>query len=185
MTTQRLDVNPRVEKNIDNKCKGIDKLEFCEVTAEKFNEIWPMYQEILRAGETMASPMDSNFEQGRAAWFAPKARVFYAYLNGICVASRYIAPNKPGLGSHVANMGVMIDRKFRGRGFGRQMMAFGIKKARELGYRAIQLNLVVSTNTASIKICKEFGFEIIGELPEAFHWRGERYVDAFVMFKTL
>jgi len=65
------------------------------------------------------------------------------------------------------------------------MLEFGINKAKELGFRAIQLNLVVSTNTASIKICKKYGFEIIGTLPEAFFYKLEKYVDAYVMYKKI
>ncbi len=96
-----------------------------------------------------------------------------------------IVPNKVGLGSHVCNTGVMIDPTYRGRGFGKIMNDFAIRKARELGYMAIQLNLVVATNAASLHICKQNGFEIVGTLPGAFFYKRERYVDAYVLYKTL
>src|SRR5262249_29959328 len=124
-------------------------------------------------------------EEARGFWFAPGARVYIAYLDDQPVASRYIVPNKPGLGSHVAGMGVIIDKRYRRQGLGKRMMEFGIQKTRELGFKAIQLNLVVSTNAASIRICKEYGFEIIGTLPKAFHYKQEKYVDAYVMYKVL
>jgi RimJ/RimL family protein N-acetyltransferase len=94
-------------------------------------------------------------------------------------------PNKIGLGGHVCNTGVMIGRAWRGRGYGQEMSDFGISKAKELGYRAIQLNLVVTTNTASIAINKRNGFEIVGTLKGAFFYKRERYVDAYVMYKLL
>ncbi len=116
----------------------------------------------------------------------PAAHVYVGYLAGIPVSTRYIIPNKIGLGNHVANTGVMIDKRYRGQGLGRAMLAFGIAKAKELGFRAIQLNLVVSTNQASIKLCKEFGFDgFVGVLPEAFHYKQERYIDVYVMYKRL
>ena len=160
-------------------------LEVKEATAQQFDEIWPMFAEAVRSGESYPYPMGTTKEQGRDFWFAPGARVYVGYLNGQAAATRYIVPNKSGLGSHVANTGVIIDQKFRGRGLGKSMMEFGLKKAKELGFRAIQLNLVVEKNLASLAICKEYGFEVVGRLPKAFHYKGEEYVDAFVLFREL
>jgi L-amino acid N-acyltransferase YncA len=94
-------------------------------------------------------------------------------------------PNKPGLGSHVCNIGVIIAKAWRGRGLGHRLNDFATDKAKELGFRAIQLNFVVSTNVASIRICQKNGFEIVGTLPCAFHYKRKRYVDAFVMWRSL
>lgn len=65
------------------------------------------------------------------------------------------------------------------------MLEFALVKAKELGFKALQLNLVVTTNQASIKLCKDFGFEIIGTIPNAFFYKKEKYVDAFVMYRSL
>ncbi len=159
--------------------------EIREATADQFEEVWPIFREVVRTGETYPYPMDTDLEEARGLWFAPGARVYFGYLDGVAVASRYIVPNKPGLGAHVCNTGVMVDATVRGQGLGKKMMDFGLAKAKELGYRAIQLNLVVSTNGASLEICKRNGFQIVGTLPGAFHFRGERYVDAYVLYRDL
>ena len=156
-----------------------------EVTSESFGEIWPIFRDVVADEETYPYPADIAFEEARALWFAPGARVFNAYAGSELIASRYIVPNKPGLGSHVCNIGVIVAKGWRGKGYGRQFNDFAIEKARELGFRAIQLNFVVSTNAASIRICRDNGFEIVGTLPEAFHYKRERYVDAYVMFRKL
>jgi L-amino acid N-acyltransferase YncA len=156
-----------------------------EVRADTFGEIWPIFRDVVTDEDTYPFPADIAFEDARAAWFAPGARVFNAYVGEELVASRYIAPNKPGLGAHVCNIGVIIAKAWRGKGLGRQLNAFAIAKARELGFRAIQLNFVVATNVASIRICQANGFEIVGTLPGAFHYKRERYVDAHVMFRNL
>jgi hypothetical protein len=54
-----------------------------------------------------------------------------------------------------------------------------------LGYRAMQFNLVVSTNTAGIRCWQKSGFQIIGTLPGAFRHRRLGFVDAHIMFQTL
>ena len=156
-----------------------------EIESERFDEIWPMFQEVCRAGETYPFPMDTEFEEAKKLWFCPGARVFLASLEGQAVATRYLVPNKVGLGSHIANTGVIIDSNYRGQGLGHKMMSFALTKAKKLGFHALQLNLVVESNTGSLAICKKFGFEIVGRLPKAFHYRGERYIDAFILYRSL
>lgn len=160
-------------------------IEIKEALPQQFEEIWPIFQEVALSGESYPYLPTITKEEAKAQWFAPNARVYIAYDEGKPVASRYIVPNKTGLGSHVCNMGVMIDKHYRGKGLGHTLMEFGINKAKELGYRAIQLNLVVSTNVPSIKLCEKYGFEIIGKLPGAFFYKQQEYVDALVMYKKL
>ncbi len=160
-------------------------LTIVEVGPEAFAEIWPIFQDVIADEDTYPFPADMSFDAARATWFAPGARVFNVYAGDVLVASRYIVPNKPALGAHVCNIGVIVARHARGNGYGRQLNDFAITRARELGFKAIQLNFVVSTNTASIRICQSNGFEIVGTLPEAFHYKRERYVDAYVMFRKL
>jgi len=160
-------------------------LDIKEVTPDHFDEIWHIFREVIQAEDTYPYPANITKEEARSLWFAPGAKVYHAYLDGVPIATRYIVPNKPGLASHVCNTGVMIDKNYRGKGYGKILNEFAIKKAKELGYKAIQLNLVVATNEVSIKICKQNGFEIIGLLPGAFFYKRERYADAYVMFRKL
>ena len=60
-----------------------------------------------------------------------------------------------------------------------------LREARRLGFRAIQFNYVISTNTAAIKLWQDLGFEIVGTLPHAFHHPQKGYVDAYVMYRSL
>jgi ribosomal protein S18 acetylase RimI-like enzyme len=60
-----------------------------------------------------------------------------------------------------------------------------LQAARRLGFRLMQLNLVVSTNKAGIGCWQRNGFEIVGTLPGAFHHRQLGYVDALVMVQVL
>ena len=160
-------------------------LDIREAGPEDFAAIWPIFRQVVADEDTYPHPADIGFEAARAFWFAPEARVWTFHVDGQLVASRFIVPNKPGLGAHVCNTGVVIDQVWRGKGLGQRLNDFAISTARELGYRAIQLNFVVSTNEASIRICRKNGFEIVGVLPDAFHYKRERYVDAYVMFLKL
>lgn len=156
-----------------------------EITANEFDLVWPIFKEVVAEANSYPYPPDIDIESARQLWFASDARVYAAYIGDEVVATRYIVPNKVGLGSHVANTGVMISSKYRSQGLGKQMMQFANDEAKRLGYRALQLNFVVCKNEASIKICQQFGFQIIGTLPGVFHYKQQEYVDAYVMYKSL
>jgi ribosomal protein S18 acetylase RimI-like enzyme len=57
--------------------------------------------------------------------------------------------------------------------------------AQQRGYRGMQFNFVISTNTRAVALWESFGFEIVGRLPQAFHHPEIGYVDALVMFRHL
>jgi ribosomal protein S18 acetylase RimI-like enzyme len=93
--------------------------------------------------------------------------------------------NQPGLGSHVANASFMVAPAFHGKGAGRHMGLHCLREARRIGFRAMQFNFVVSTNSAAVALWRRLGFDIVGTLPGAFAHRELGYVDAYVMFRSL
>jgi len=97
----------------------------------------------------------------------------------------YIKPNQPGRGSHVCNAGYIVSSEARGKGLGKELCLHSIEEAKKLGYKAMQFNIVVSTNEGAIKVWKKCGFKIIGTLPKVFNHKELGYVDAFVMFREL
>ena len=56
---------------------------------------------------------------------------------------------------------------------------------RAMGFRAMQFNLVVSTNEKAVRLWEKHGFEIVGHLPGAFNHTHLGEVDAYVMYKRL
>jgi ribosomal protein S18 acetylase RimI-like enzyme len=65
------------------------------------------------------------------------------------------------------------------------MCAHSLERARERGFRAMQFNLVVSTNARAVRLWESFGFEIVGKLPDAFEHPSRGFVDAYVMYRKL
>ena len=58
-------------------------------------------------------------------------------------------------------------------------------EARTMGFRAMQFNLVASTNQRAVRLWKRMGFSVVGTLPGAFRHLRLGYVDALIMFKQL
>lgn len=106
-------------------------------------------------------------------------------MTGAIVGSSRVMPNQPGQGAHVANGSFVVSPDASGGGIGRALGEHALKAAAELGYRAMQFNLVVSTNERAIALWRSLGFETVGRLPGAFMLRGEEEVDALVMYRQL
>jgi len=117
--------------------------------------------------------------------FAANMKTFVAEKNGLARGTYIIKPNQVGLGSHIANCSYMVHPDHQAMGIGKLLCEHSLKYAKDIGYRAIQFNLVVSTNTAAVKLWKKYGFEIIGIIPEGFNHQDLGYVDAYIMFKEL
>ena len=97
----------------------------------------------------------------------------------------YIKPNQPGLGSHVCNCGYVVAADAQGHGIATAMCEHSQHEARAMGFRAMQFNLVVSTNTRAIRLWQRLGYDVVATLPAAFRHARFGYVDALVMYKTL
>jgi ribosomal protein S18 acetylase RimI-like enzyme len=85
----------------------------------------------------------------------------------------------------VANAGYVVAEQARRQGIGSRLCQHSLHAARRLGFRLMQFNLVVSTNTAGIRCWQSNGFEVVGTLPGAFRHRRLGYVDALVMMQSL
>jgi ribosomal protein S18 acetylase RimI-like enzyme len=120
-----------------------------------------------------------------AYWFRSDTRTYVAENDGRVVGTYILRPNQSGPGSHVANAGFMVVSNAQGSGVGRAMAEQCLNEARRMGFRAMQFNFVVSTNTAAIHLWKRLGFEIVGTLPGAFRHPEKGYVDVYIMYCSL
>ena len=161
-------------------------MEIRDASAEDWPAIWPFLHEIVAAGETYAYDRDMTEEQGRALWMiGPPGRTVVAVDDGVVVGTATMYANRPGPGSHVASASFMVDPGRAGRGTGRALGEAMVAWARERGFRAVQFNAVVETNTRAVRLWRSLGFEVIGTVPEAFAHPTDGYVGLHVMHRFL
>lgn len=161
------------------------------VTVREFEErdwpgVWAIMEPNIREGETYPYARDMTETGARHMWLELTESVYVAEgSGGEILGTYYLKPNQPTLGAHVANAGYLVSASARGKGVGTVMGEHSQQEALRLGYRAMQFNLVVSTNVPSVRLWRKLGFEIAGTLPGAFLHATEGYVDAYVMYKVL
>jgi GNAT superfamily N-acetyltransferase len=154
-------------------------------TAEDAEEIWAILEPVFRAGETYMIAPDISQEDAIRYWCGAGHETFLAEDGGQILGTYYLRANQAGGGAHVANCGYVTAPAAQGRGIARAMLAHSLERARKRGFRAMQFNCVVSTNTRAVHVWKENGFAVVGTLPEAFRHPKLGYVDALVMFRKL
>jgi ribosomal protein S18 acetylase RimI-like enzyme len=79
----------------------------------------------------------------------------------------------------------MVNPEHQGRGVGRALAEHIIERARADGYRSMQFNAVVETNSAAVHLWRDLGFQIIGTVPEAFDDAEHGLVGLHVMWLPL
>lgn len=156
-----------------------------EATEADFAEIWPIFQEIVAAGETYAYPRDTSKEEAWRRWMQAPRRTYVAEEDGQILGTYFIRTNHGGGGSHVCNCGYMVASRARGRGLATAMCEHSQRIAMALGYKAMQFNFVVASNEGAVRLWAKLGFEQVGRLPRAFAHPRLGYVDALVMYKWL
>ncbi|MCH6232403.1 GNAT family N-acetyltransferase [Cognataquiflexum rubidum] len=149
------------------------------------NALWEIIRPIIRKGGTYVFSLDSSEKEMMAFWMGKDKSTFVAEMDGKIVGTFYLKPNQPGLGNHVCNAGFMVDEKESGKSIGRQMGLFALAEAKKEGFLAMQFNFVVSTNQAAVKLWQSLGFDIIGEIPEAYRHPEKELVGAYVMYRRL
>jgi ribosomal protein S18 acetylase RimI-like enzyme len=151
-----------------------------------WDQVWPLIKKVFRAGETYAFSPKITEEEAHYVWIElPKETYVVTGPNSAIHGTYYIKPNQPGLGAHVCNCGYIVSESARGKGIATRMCEHSQQVAVNLGFGAMQFNLVVSTNVGAIRLWKKLGFQVIGKLPKAFNSKSVGYVDALVMYKEL
>ncbi|MEW4530969.1 GNAT family N-acetyltransferase [Maioricimonas sp. JC845] len=156
-----------------------------EFRPDDWGAVWQMLEPVFRAGETYVYSPDITEDEARRVWIDAPAATFVATIDGDTVGTYYLKPNQPGLGNHICNCGYVVSPAARGKGVATAMCEHSQQTAVQMGFRAMQYNLVVSTNEGAVRLWQKLGFEIVGRIPEAFRHPQQSFVDALVMYRKL
>lgn len=147
--------------------------------------VWEILHLVVKAGDTLVFAPDSTKEKMLTYWSADDKYAYVCEIDNQIVGTFYIKQNQPDLGAHIANAGYLVHPNQRGKGIAETMCRFSLEEARRLGFKAMQFNIVVSTNEVAVRLWQKCGFEIIGRLPKVFQHQSLGLVDAFVMYQWL
>lgn len=147
--------------------------------------LWAILEPVIRAGETYPLPRDMSETDALAYWLAPSHKTFVAEADGEILGTYYLRANNLGGGAHICNCGYMVSANAQGRGVASSMCQHSLEVARSDGFKGMQYNLVIASNTRAVALWTRMGFETVGQLPGVFDHPRLGLVDALVMFQKL
>lgn len=147
--------------------------------------LWEIICPIIRTGGTYVFDPNSSREKMLDYWINDDKITYVAEIEGVFLGTFYLKANQPDLGNHVCNAGFMVSEKASGKGIGKAMGKFAMLEAKRLGFEAMQFNFVIKTNEKAVVLWKSLGFEVIGEIPEAYRHPLLGLVPALIMYQKL
>lgn len=111
------------------------------------------------------------------AFFGGQDITAVAELEGRVCGLYILHPNNVGRCGHICNASYAVERSMRGYGIGKALVTDCLRRAAEIGYRVLQFNAVVATNTTARRLYEQLGFTQLGTIPGGFLMPDGHYED--------
>src|SRR5438034_3571465 len=111
------------------------ELQFRPAAESDWPAIWPLWHEIVAAGDTYCYNPATDSDTARQMWLpSGNDETWVVSVSDEVLGSYHLSPNQAGPGAHVANASYMVSSQARGHGVGRAMVEHSITRASELSY---------------------------------------------------
>ena len=94
-------------------------------------------------------------------------------------------PNNLGRCGHIANASYAVHREARGLHIGEALVSDCLAQAKAHGFRVMQFNAVVASNTHARHLYERLGFVQLGTIPGGFRMKDGHYEDICPYYHTL
>lgn len=142
------------------------------VTVRKYSKAdIPQMIEIWNAvvNEGNAFPQTETLDAaGGEEFFSQQSYCGVAEENGEIAGMYILHPNNVGRCGHISNASYAVRADVRGKGVGKALVEDCMNRARDCGFRILQFNAVVSTNTAARRLYEKLGFQPLGVIKGGF-----------------
>ena len=155
-----------------------------EHTLADLDQMIPIWNEIVDEGNAFPQEERLNTESGKV-FFASQSYTAVADDDGIIVGLYILHPNNVGRCGHICNASYAVSASVRGQHIGEKLVLDCMKKAKELGFRVLQFNAVVESNTHARHLYERLGFVRLGTIPGGFRMKDGHYENICPYYHTL
>ncbi len=140
--------------------------QYTENELEKAVEIW---NRVVEDGRAFPQTQPLSREEG-ADFFCSQTYTGIAKIEetGETVGLYILHPNNVGRCGHIANASFAVEKNARGHHVGEALVRDCLLKGKKLGFKILQFNAVVASNTAALSLYKKLGFKTLGTVPGGF-----------------
>lgn len=114
-------------------------------------------------------------EQSGSTFFAQQSYTAVAEEAGEILGLYILHPNNVGRCGHICNASYAVDRQTRGQHIGEKLVKDCLTQGKTLGFRVLQFNAVVASNTHARHLYERLGFVQLGEIPGGFRMKDGHY----------
>ena len=143
-----------------------------------------IWNEIVEEG--IAFPQEELLDEvSGEAFFASQSYTGVAEEDGEIVGLYILHPNNVGRCGHICNASYAVSSKLRGKHIGEKLVQDCLVKGKELGFRVLQFNAVVETNTHARHLYERLGFTQLGTIPGGFRMKDGHYENICPYYREL
>lgn len=160
------------------RIKKYEKTDIKEAT-----EIW---NEVVEEGVAFPQTEQLTQESGHA-FFEEQSYTGIAYNEetGKIMGLYILHPNNIGRCGHICNASYAVRADVRGCHIGELLVRHCLAKGKELGFRILQFNAVVRSNTYALRLYEKLGFVRLGTIPGGFLMKDGHYEDIILHYYEL
>ncbi len=141
---------------------------------QDLEEMIRIWNEIVEEG--IAFPQEDLLdEQSGRDFFASQSYCAVAEEDGRIFGLYILHPNNVGRCGHICNASYAVSAGERGRHIGELLVKDCLENAKRLGFRVLQFNAVVESNTHARHLYERLGFVQLGTIPEGFRMKDGHY----------
>ena len=146
-------------------------------------EIW---NEVVEDGKAFPQ-MEKLDEVTGHAFFTEQTYTGVAYdsATGELVGLYILHPNNVGRCGHICNASYAVKKTVRGQHIGEKLVKHCIAQGKTCGFRVLQFNAVVKSNTGALALYKKLGFTQLGVIPGGFLNKDGEYEDIIPHYHVL
>ena len=105
--------------------------------------------------------------------------------NGQVLGLYILHPNNVGRCGHICNASYAVKKTVRGQHIGEKLVKHCIAQGKTCGFRVLQFNAVVKSNTGALALYKKLGFTQLGMIPGGVLNKDGEYEDVIPHYHVL
>lgn len=143
-----------------------------------------IWNEIVEEGIAFPQEEPLTSETGKA-FFESQSYTGVADDDGKIVGLYILHPNNVGRCGHICNASYAVDSRVRGLHIGEKLVLDCMEQGAKLGYKVLQFNAVVESNTHARHLYERLGFVQLGTIPGGFRMKDGHYENICPYYHTL
>ena len=162
----------------------MEKIQIREYSGADLEGMILIWNEIVEEG--IAFPQEDCLDrESGTAFFASQSYTGVAEADGKILGLYILHPNNVGRCGHICNASYAVSSKARGQHIGEKLVLDCLRKAKELGFRVLQFNAVVESNTHARHLYERLGFTQLGTIPGGFRMKDGSYANICPYYRVL